>query len=105
LETILGHVATAYSARMATEDFFAHVAPDGSDSQGRVDASPYAGAFRGENLAGGYLYAEDVVDGWLHSDGHCRVMMSAHANEMGLGYAWDGSSTYKHYWTLVLGAQ
>jgi hypothetical protein len=105
LHQILGDVAIAYSARMATENFFAHVSPDGSDPQTRVEDSPYAGSFRGENLAAGYLYAADVVDGWLNSDGHCRVMMHPTANDVGLGYAWDGASTYKHYWTMVLGQQ
>jgi hypothetical protein len=99
----LAAAARAYSLDMAAQDFFSHTGLDGSTPPQRVDDAGYAGSFRGENLAAGYLEAQSVFDGWHSSDGHCVVMMHPSANEAGLGYGFDDSSTYRHYWTLELG--
>jgi uncharacterized protein YkwD len=57
----------------------------------------------GENIAYGPANAEEVVQGWLASAGHCENLMGERFAEMGLGYA-AGRSAARHglYWVQLL---
>jgi len=71
----------------------------------RITATGYNWITIGENVAAGYTSAQSVVDGWMTSDGHCANIMNGYFEEVGVGYVYDGSSTYGYWWTQNFGAQ
>ena len=54
----LSQAARAYAKRMADEDFFSHVAPDGNGRIDRAEAAGYDWRRLGEMLAAGYRTPE-----------------------------------------------
>lgn len=94
LDATLTSVAQAHSVDQAEMGRTTHTGSDGSDPRDRVDAAGYAWTEIGENVAWNDRSAEQVMDGWLASDGHCRNVMNPAYAEIGVGLeAW--------YWTQV----
>ena len=85
----LESVAQGYSERMASENFFAHVSPDGVDLKSRLNKAGYAYQVAGENLglAGGALAAELSIE---QSPGHRRNLLDAKFSRIGIGLAISG---------------
>ena len=52
----------------------------------------------GENIAAGNSTVDATMKQWLSSPGHCANIMSRNFTEIGIGYDYGASSTYKHYW-------
>lgn len=77
---------------------FSHTRPDGTKFSSLVSRH---GRRIGENIAGGYQTPEDVVDGWMHSDGHRKNILHPDFTELGVGYAYEENSQYKHYWVQI----
>lgn len=86
----LSAAASAHSREMATFGFFAHTSLDGSPFWRRV-LRFYKPRKRewsvGEAIAYsvGELDSDGVVDGWLASPGHRRVLLDAEWRDVGLG--------------------
>ncbi len=69
-------------------DDFGHVErANGSDAGERIMQAGYTFVAAGENVAVGPVSAQQVVEGWLESDGHCAAIMTAAYTEIGVGYA------------------
>ena len=83
-----------HSKDMDDKNFFSHTGSDGSDAGDRLDRVNYAWQTYGENIANGYTSEEAVVKGWIESEGHCKNIMNANFQQMGV--AKSGS-----YWTQV----
>lgn len=77
---------------------FSHTRPDGTKFSSLVSRH---GRRIGENIAGGYQTPEDVVDGWMHSEGHRKNILHPDFTELGVGYAYEENSQYKHYWVQI----
>lgn len=100
-----------HSQYMATNREFDHrQAQTGLTFAQRIQMTGYPASPVGENIAWGQRTAEEVVAGWLESDGHCANMMNPSANELGVGYALGlppmgqgGSSRQTAYWTQNFG--
>jgi hypothetical protein len=72
----------------------------------RANAAGYTGwTFLGENIAAGQTSADAVFQAWMNSPGHRANILDARANEIGIGHAYTTSSTYRHYWTMEVGAR
>ncbi|GAA5213364.1 CAP domain-containing protein [Corallincola platygyrae] len=99
--TLLNRAAEGHSANMANYDFFSHTGLDESTPGSRVSDQGYNWRFVAENIAAGQSSAQQVVDGWMGSPGHCRNIMSSQATEMGLACVENASTTYTRYWTQV----
>jgi uncharacterized protein YkwD len=88
--------------------YFAHDGLDGSDPGDRMTAAGYVGRTWGENIAKGQQTPEQVVQGWMDSDGHCSNIMNGGFNLIGVGYfAGMGSNprfNSELYWTQNFGA-
>jgi uncharacterized protein YkwD len=97
--------ARAHSADMAAQDYFNHTALDGSSPGDRIAATGYEASSWGENIAAGYTTAQAVVDGWMNSAGHRANILNSNFCDIGVGYAYEGDSTYRHYWTQNFGRQ
>jgi uncharacterized protein YkwD len=104
LSGTLGSVAFGHAADMATHDYFEHQDLSGHSPADRVRAVGYAEKLVGENIAYGPKSAEEVVQGWLDSPGHCENIMDPRFAEMGIAYASGRSSKRGLYWVQVLAA-
>ncbi len=82
----LDAIAQKYAERMATEAFFGHVAPDGSDLKGRLLEGKYLYTGAGENLgsSSGPLAAHFGIE---HSPAHRKNLLDPHFRKLGVGLA------------------
>lgn len=103
--TQLEQAAQAHAADMAAKNYFSHTSQDGRDFSARITATGYTWYTIGENIAAGQTTPEDVVAGWLRSEGHCRNIMNASFKELGVGYAANSASSYRTYWVQDFGAR
>ena len=89
---------------MATNNYFSHTSQDGRTFDERIWDAGYSGSTPlGENIAAGQSTPQSVVNGWMSSSGHCKNIMKAGFEDIGVGYAFSGGSTYGHYWTQDFG--
>lgn len=107
LNLVLNQVALHHSQDMAMQDFFDHVALDGSEPWDRMTRAGYQYSVAAENIAAGFLTPETVVQAWMESPGHRSNILAPDVEEIGIGYYYlpsdRGSVNYKHYWTQVFG--
>jgi uncharacterized protein YkwD len=103
LNSRLTSAAYGHSADMAANNYFSHTSLDGRSMVDRINATGYDWSTVGENIAAGYGTMQQVVDGWMASDGHCANLMNPRFTEMGLACARNANSTYRIYWTQNLG--
>lgn len=97
----LDRSAQNYAGRMATEDFFSHISPEGETPAGRMLDAGYSWSGWGENIAAGLDTAEAVMDAWMQSPGHAANILSADYTQIGIGVAVGG--TYGIYWVEDFG--
>jgi uncharacterized protein YkwD len=96
--------ARLHSLDMATQNYFSHTSLDGRTFDQRIRNAGYTGGFPlGENIGAGQATPQSVVDGWMNSPGHCANIMNAGFRSTGVGYAFNSSAQYRHYWTQVFG--
>jgi hypothetical protein len=69
----------------------------------RMQAEGYSWNNAGENIAAGYTGAEAAYVGWWNSTGHRENMNNSAFREIGNGYYYWSSSTYRNYYTMDLG--
>jgi uncharacterized protein YkwD len=106
-DLLLRELARDFSRRMAEERFFDHVDPAGDDPFDRMEAAGFQGEKPwGENIAAGYFTAEEVVDGWMGSPGHCQNLLEPAFAVIGVGYYRrdDDPERMVHYWTQEFAA-
>ncbi|QDG53361.1 hypothetical protein FIV42_22210 [Persicimonas caeni] len=104
LDPELSKAAQAHAEDMVANNFLGHEGSDGSDFAERIRRTNYTGNPVGENVAGGQRSSEEVVAGWVDSDGHCRNIMNGQATRIGVGYAEGNNNTqYPTYWVQVFG--
>ena len=84
--------ASRYASRMSRQDFFTHVAPDGSSMVDRIRRTSYLRSVRrwsvGENLAWGAgrrATPVQTVAAWMASPGHKANILSRGFAEIGIG--------------------
>ncbi|MCQ2405067.1 MAG: CAP domain-containing protein [Clostridia bacterium] len=65
---------------------FDHVRPNGKSSFTALDDAGVSYISAGENIAKGYLTAEDVMNGWMNSEGHKANILTASFTHIGVGY-------------------
>jgi uncharacterized protein YkwD len=93
--------ARVHTKDMADRDFFDHTNPDGDGPDDRMEAAGYDGRGWGENIAAGNSEAEETMEQWMNSDGHCRNIMNGSYTLIGVGYYPGGE--YDHLWTQTFG--
>jgi len=98
VDSRLVQAARRHSQDMATNNFFDHYGSDGSSPFDRIRDAGYSFRSAGETIAGGYTSPESAVNGWMNSSGH-RAILLGNFDEVGVGYVYNASSTYRHYWT------
>lgn len=98
----LDGVALGHAADMAMHDYFEHEDLAGRSPADRVRAVGYAEKLVGENIAYGPKTADEVVQGWLDSPGHCENIMDPRFVEMGIAYAHGSAARRGLYWVQLL---
>jgi uncharacterized protein YkwD len=104
LSGTLAGVALGHAADMAAHGYFEHEDLAGHSPADRVRAVGYREKLVGENIAYGPKSADEVVQGWLDSPGHCENIMDPRFAEMGIAYAAGHASKHGLYWVQVLAA-
>lgn len=112
----LKQAADRHSADMAMHDFFSHTGSDGSSMVDRIVQTGYNYSMLAENIAAGYSTPQQVVDGWMNSDGHRANILNCSLRETGIGYYYQSNDQpnvkssagkaggpYYYYWTQDFG--
>jgi uncharacterized protein YkwD len=82
-----------------------HAGADGSTAAERVAREGYQWTAVGENVASGQTTAEDAVDTWIASAGHCRNLMNPRYTETGIAVAINEDDDQVIYWVQVYAAR
>jgi uncharacterized protein YkwD len=95
--------AKEHTIDMSRRHYFSHESLDGRDLRARVTKAGYTykGYHRwavGENIAQGQRNIDEVMDGWIKSEGHCKNLMNAQFKEIGI-------YEYNYYWTQDFGGR
>ncbi len=104
LSGTLAGVAFGHANDMAQHNYFEHEDRAGHSPADRVRAVGYREKLVGENIAYGPKSAEEVVQGWLDSPGHCENIMDPRFAEMGIAYAPGQAAKHGLYWVQLLAA-
>ncbi len=104
LSGTLAGVALGHATDMAQHGYFEHKDLAGHSPADRVRAGGYKEKLVGENIAYGPKSAEEVVQGWLDSPGHCENIMDSRFAEMGIAYAAGHASKRGLFWVQLLAA-
>ncbi len=84
--------AADYACMMIEDDFFGHDHPETGDTfVDRHAESEFRCFPAGENLATGHTSAEMVVEDWMNSDDHRKIILNDDYQEMGLGLRRDSA--------------
>ena len=78
---------------------FSHERPDGSDwdtTLAEIGLTDRTEAW-GENIAAGQRTPEEVMDSWMHSEGHKANILRGLFNHIGIGYV-ESDRGYGNYW-------
>jgi uncharacterized protein YkwD len=102
LSDALAGVAFGHAADMARHNYFEHEDRTGHSPADRVRAVGYQEKLVGENIAYGPKSADEVVQGWLDSPGHCENIMDPRFAEMGIAFAPGQSTKRGLYWVQLL---
>jgi uncharacterized protein YkwD len=100
----LAAAALTHSTDMACNDFVDHTGSDGSTWKSRIETQGYDDAYVSENIYVGNPdfggTAQGAFDWWMNSQVHRDNILSPKVTEVGIGYAFNPSSTYGGYFTV-----
>ncbi len=100
----LEHAALAHAQDMAARSYIGHKGSDGSMPADRATRAGYPRVSVAENVAGGQTTAEEVVNTWLASPGHCANLMGPRYSDTGVAYAVNPAGEKGIYWAQVFAA-
>lgn len=93
--------AALRAQEMADTNVLSHTRPDGSSCFTVLEQFSIPHRASGENIASGYADAQSVCNGWYHSEGHYRNMVSGNYGRIGVGMA--VSKNGMPYWVQLFG--
>ena len=96
--------ARAHSTDMALNNFVNHTGSDGSTAWQRMQLAGYVGRWGGENIYGGYnTTPNQAYSWWLGSTPHLNNILGIYYRDVGVGYAYCSSGTYRNTYTINFG--
>lgn len=96
LDTELSAVAKDKSIDMQQNNYFSHNSPNYGSPFDMMNSYGVDYRTAGENIAMGQTSPEQVVQGWMNSEGHRQNIMNPNFTHIGVGHAEDGN-----YWTQM----
>jgi hypothetical protein len=100
----LDAAAMQHAVDIAARGELGHYGSDGSTAAERASRAGYDWQTVGENVAAGQSGADEVVDTWLASPGHCRNLMNGRYTETGIAVALNDRDNRVIYWVQVYAA-
>lgn len=100
-DAALREAAKAHARDMAAHALLGHRGSDGSMPADRATRAGYAWKAVAENVAGGQPSAEEVVNTWLASPGHCANLMNPRYSETGIAHAINPDAEKGIYWVQL----
>lgn len=99
--------AQQYSEVQSMQAGISHTGPDGSNPGQRLTRCGYRWRYYGEDLAAGFNNADAVMNAWMNSPSHRKVIMNPKYKEIGLGYAYraDDPGQYFDYIVMEMGTR
>ena len=91
-----GAVQVAHVRAKELVQSFSHTRPNGTSCFTAADESGVTYRAAGENIAYGYSTPEQVVQGWMNSEGHRKNILSSSFSKIGIGCYESGGVLY---WT------
>ena len=91
--------ARLHSADMAANNYFSHTSLDGRSPSDRMEAQGINWWSCGENIAAGYYSGVEAHNSWVNSSGHRDNMLTPYFTNLGVGFAYQSSATYRIYAT------
>lgn len=88
--------AMGHAKEMTRYNFFAHFSINGDDIGDRLETYGYNWQVAGENLGEGQESFDEVLQDWLDSQSHCKMLMSHKVKEMAV-------ATHGRYWVQHFG--
>ena len=82
------------SEDMASKGYFSHTSPIYGSPFDMMKSRGITYRRAGENIAKGYKTPEEVVTGWMNSEGHRANILNSDFGKLGVGYVSEGN-----YWT------
>ncbi|MEU0559453.1 CAP domain-containing protein [Dactylosporangium sp. NPDC006015] len=101
IDSRLVAAARNHSTDMVTNNFFSHTGSNGSTFVQREVAAGYTTGASAENIAWGYRSPQEVVTGWINSEGHRANILNCSSVAVGVGLAYKADGT--PYWTQDFG--
>lgn len=80
----LTQAALAKAQDMFTDNYWAHISPDGTEPWYFIAQSGYEYAHAGENLARDFTNPQSVVDAWIDSPSHRKNILESDFKEIGI---------------------
>lgn len=81
---------------------FSHTRPDGSSFSTALTQQGISYRRSGENIAWGQKSPEQVMNGWMNSDGHRANILNPNFENIGIGYYQDANGV--NYWVQLFTA-
>lgn len=82
-----------------TEISFSHTRPDGRHFSTALNDSGISFRGAGENIAWGQKTPEEVMNGWMNSEGHRANILNPNFTKIGVGYYQNSAG--RNYWTQL----
>lgn len=89
-ESALGH-----AKEMKKYNYFSHFSRNGKDIGDRLDKYGYNWQVAGENLGEGQITFDEVLNDWIKSRSHCKMLMNPKVDEMAV--AKQGKYWVQHF--------
>ena len=83
LNSTLGNAANTKAKDMFRDNYWAHVAPDGTTPWSFVESAGYSYSEAGENLAKNFDTSSGVVNGWMNSPTHAANVLKSSYTDVG----------------------
>lgn len=100
----LSLAAQAHVDDMAVNEFTGHTGSDNSRPPQRQARAGYTGFYAGEATAWGYRDPSEAVEFWVNSASHRPMVLNPLANQLGVGYRFNGDAANIWYWTVEFGS-
>ncbi len=92
----LSNVAEAKAIDMRDNNYFSHTSPVYGSPFDMMKQFGIKYTSAGENIAAGQRTPQEVMNGWMNSEGHRANILNSNFTEIGVGYVTDSNG--KTYW-------
>lgn len=103
MDPALRCAARKHALDMGEQDYFSNIDPDELDFHARAEAAGYAGMALEQNIGASHSTPEQLVTAIMDHVDLCVHVMTAEADELGMGYLEFEGASYPSYWSQVFG--